>query len=304
MKGKVKQSEKLNRLLLIFAVVWLQSFLTFCYAGTDETKPAFKKVVIIVLENEKLSEAIAQPYLAKIAKQGALLNNYHGITHPAQPNYIAMVAGDTLGVKNDHVITLNKSNIVDLLEAKGKSWKVYAEDYPGKCSLSEWSRHYAKKHNVLISFKNIQENVKRCERIVGAQDFDKDIKAKMLPEFSLFIPNQNNNGHDPGIKQANKWLSKFLDPYLNDAELMSDTLFVVTFDEDDYSGKENKIYTVFLGGGVIPGVVSDTRYDHYSLLRTVEETFDLGTLERNDAKAKPILGIWGEQIHQTPAGKT
>ena len=91
--------------------------------GSD-SKPAFKKVVIVILENEKISEALAQPYLAKIAKQGALLKNYHGVTHPSQPNYVAMVAGDTLGVKNDHVVTIDKSNIVDLLEAKGKTWKV------------------------------------------------------------------------------------------------------------------------------------------------------------------------------------
>jgi hypothetical protein len=43
---------------------------------------------------------------------------------------------------------------------------------------------------------------------------------------------------------------------------------------------------------VIPGAVSDTRYDHYDLLRTIEALLGLGTLGRHDATASPITGIW------------
>jgi len=37
---------------------------------------------------------------------------------------------------------------------------------------------------------------------------------------------------------------------------------------------------------------SDFPYDHYSLLRTIEEAFELGTLGLEDTKAVPIGGIW------------
>lgn len=72
---------------------------------------------------------------------------------------------------------------------------------------------------------------------------------------------------------------------------MARTLIVVTYDEDDKTA-DNQIFTLLVGGSVQPGVRSKKKYDHYSLLRTFEEIFGVGTLGRNDAKASPILGIW------------
>ncbi len=71
-------------------------------------------------------------------------------------------------------------------------------------------------------------------------------------------------------------------------------LFIVTFDEGRGWWRRNHIYTVVYGDRMIPGSVSDTRYDHYSLLRTTEEIFGLGTLGQNDSKASAITGIWKE----------
>ena len=51
--------------------------------------------------------------------------------HPSQPNYWTMTAGDYFGHKSDANFDLNVTNIVDLLEAKGLTWKAYQEDYPG-----------------------------------------------------------------------------------------------------------------------------------------------------------------------------
>lgn len=36
------------------------------------------------------------------------------------------------------------------------------------------------------------------------------------------------------------------------------------------------------------------RYDHYRLLRTIEENFDLGTPGRNDLTADWFRVLWGE----------
>ena len=69
-------------------------------------------------------------------------------------------------------------------------------------------------------------------------------------------------------------------------------LLIVTFDEGRGWRHGNHIYTVVHGERVIPGSVSDDRYDHYSLLRTIEEVLGLGTLGQGDSKASPITGIW------------
>jgi hypothetical protein len=43
---------------------------------------------------------------------------------------------------------------------------------------------------------------------------------------------------------------------------------------------------------VRPGAVSQKYYNHYSLLRTVEDNFALGTLGQGDASAHPVQDIW------------
>ncbi|HYU26002.1 MAG TPA: alkaline phosphatase family protein, partial [Thermoanaerobaculia bacterium] len=109
------------------------------------------RVFIVVLENEDAEAALLQPMMASLAARGALLRNYFAITHNSQPNYIALVAGNTFAVQNDPV-TLDVPHLGDLLEARGVSWKTYAEGYPGGCFLGVSAGAYMRRHNPLISF--------------------------------------------------------------------------------------------------------------------------------------------------------
>lgn len=82
------------------------------------------------------------------------------------------------------------------------------------------------------------------------------------------------------------------------------TLLVVTFDEADFDAVgydtsydgPNQIYTVLLGDMIKPGTVITTPYNHYNLIRTVEENFDLGSLEKNDKDANWFRFLWDEEF--------
>jgi len=63
---------------------------------------------------------------------------------------------------------------------------------------------------------------------------------------------------------------------------------VITWDEDDYT-EENQIFTAIWGSMIKPNTTDSTEYNHYSLLKTVEENWNLGDLGRNDKKAKSFL---------------
>jgi hypothetical protein len=93
----------------------------------------FDRVITVIFENKNYADAIKLPFFAELARSGAHFTNFMGITHPSQPNYIALTSGSMNNVTGDGVVNLNVNNIVDLLEAQGMSWKVYAEDYPGNC---------------------------------------------------------------------------------------------------------------------------------------------------------------------------
>ena len=251
----------------------------------------FKKVMVIVLENTDYDEALTQPFLSQLVAKGALLSNFYAEAHPSQPNYIALISGSTNGVSSDSLANLNGQQIGDLLEAKGLQWKAYAEQYPGNCFLGATSGKFARKHVPFLSFKNIQNDKQRCNRIVDASELSTDISNGTLPDFSLYSPDLDNDGHDTGAAYADQWLSSKFGPLLQNSSFSKDLLLVVTFDESESLGP-NHVFTVLYGDGIAPGVVSNDSYTHYSLLRTIEDEFGLGTLSQGDSQASAISGIW------------
>ncbi|KAJ3115560.1 hypothetical protein HDU96_000441 [Phlyctochytrium bullatum] len=250
----------------------------------------FDKILTIILENEDAVNVYNDPYLGgTLAKEGYLLTNMFGTAHPSQPNYIAMIGGDTLGVASNSNVDLKQTNLVDLLEAKGISWKTYQENYPGNCgkSSSYDGGLYRRKHNPFISYTSISGNPARCAKIVNANQLDVDAAAGKLPSFMFYTPNMDNDGHDTGLSFASNWVKGFLKNKLGNPAY-SNTLFVVTFDESD-TISPNKIYGLLLGAGIVgKGLKDSATYTHYSWLRMVEDNYSLGTLGRKDSTAKPI----------------
>ncbi len=261
--------------------------------GVNPSRPRFKKVMIVFYENQGYSKVAEQPFFSWLASQGALLTNFHASFHPSQPNYIGLVAGDNLGVEDDESHDLNGASIADLLEARGKTWKNYAEGYPGRCFRGKSQGRYVRKHTPFVSFKNIQEDPERCKNIVSAEQLDKDIADGTLPNFSIYTPDMDDDGHDRGLDFADRAFKKTFEPLLKNQEFMKDMLFIVTFDEDDKK-ENNRIYTVLYGPSVKTGAKSADKLNHYSLLKLVEDEWGLGDLGRNDRSAKPVEGVWAD----------
>ena len=238
---------------------------------------------MIILENTDQSLAVDQPYLSELGGQGAVLTNYHALTHPSQPNYIALVAGSAYGVTDDTPVTIDVKHLGDLIEARGLTWKLYAENYPGNCYLgfaagSISGGQYVRHHMPFLEFLDVQND--RSRFASGA-----------LPSFALYIPNNQHNGHDSNVTIADQWLESRFEPLLTDPRFIADTLFIVTFDESR-SNTDSAVFTTLFGPSVIAGAISTHNYNHYSLLRTIEDILALGTLGRHDAAAEPITSIW------------
>ena len=266
----------------------------------------FDHVVIVVLENQGSREALGDPNIASLVKGGAWFSNYHGLSHPSLPNYLAMVAGSTFGVEHDHLSSpLKSATIVDRLEAKGLTWKAYAEDYPGKCFLGNEAGEghvtpkatataiYAKKHVPLLAFASVQNDPARCARVVNAREFMRDARSGHLPNYSFYSPNVFNDGHDTSLEVSSAWLTRFVQSFRATLGMHQRTLLVVTWDEGgEEDSHHNQVLTIFLGDVVTPGRY-DERLTHYSLLRTIEDNFGLEPLAKGDrtAPAMPAT-VW------------
>jgi hypothetical protein len=268
-------------------------------------KKAFDRVFIIVFENQTETNVLENPFMRDLATKGVRLSNYFGVTHPSQPNYIASIGGLPF-VTDDHCPTnLPQTNLVDLLEAKGVTWKAYMEDLPvdDKAICKSKNKLYFRKHNPFVSFDNIRNNPERLANVVNAKQLQIDVDNNALPQYCWYTPNIQNDGHSPPhsfqpfsrVRSVNflaKYLEKFLGPLLANPKFTKGTLIVVTFDES-FPHADNHIYTVLLGDMVNPHTVQSEKYNHYSLLRTVEENFNLGTLNRNDLTAQWFRFLWG-----------
>ncbi|RKP12706.1 phosphoesterase family-domain-containing protein [Piptocephalis cylindrospora] len=255
----------------------------------------FDRIVVINLENTDYADAITDPYLAQLSRSGTLLSKYSAITHPSQPNYIAQIYGSVGGVIDDSVKNIPGKSLADLLEAKGVSWKSYQEEYPEgeACFAEERTANglYQRKHNPWMSMNRVRSNPEWCARIVPSTRLDQDIDAGDVPQVVYYTPDMNNDGHDTSVQCASGWLESFLTPKLPLPAFSRRTLIVVTFDEREIYSGWNRVYTVLLGPAAkaLAGYEDPNPYTHYSLLRTIEDNWNLGTLGRADLQAVPFV---------------
>lgn len=252
----------------------------------------FDRFVIIWLENTNSNTAAADSDLKWLAERGITLTNYWALTHPSEPNYIASVGGDTFGLTSDSSVTLpkNVSTIVDLLEEAHITWGEYEQGLPytgyqGTTYSNNKEGNYVRKHNPLVSYDSVTNNITRLSRIKNFTEFEKDLTNKSLPQWMFITPNMINDGHNSNINTAGSWCRSFLEPLLKNKYFISNTMVLITFDENESYNKQNKVWALILGGSIndaYHNTTDNTYYTHYSELSTIENNWNLHNLGRND----------------------
>jgi hypothetical protein len=217
---------------------------------------------------------------------------YFAITHPSLPNYLAIVGGSTFGIQSDcTACSAQGSSLALQLEEAGISWRAYMEDMPSACFSGADSGTYAKKHNPFAYFPSISGDPDRCANLVPGTRLSDDLEGGNLASFSWITPDQCHDAHDCGIGAADRYLSGLAPQLL--ARLGPQGFLVITFDEGVtdrgccQGARGGRIATILAGPGVRQGAQLRKPYDHYSLLRTLEDAFALPHL-RNAAGAPPI----------------
>ncbi len=253
--------------------------------------PTPDHVVVVVLENHAYSQVIGSssaPYINSLKSGGANLTASYTLTHPSQPNYVALFSGGTQGVTDDSCYTPGFSSAANLgseLIAAGKTFGSYNEGLPsaGSTVCTNSSTKYARKHNSWFAFSNVPTSTAKT-----FTQFPTDYST--LPKVSFVVPNLCNDMHDCSVATGDTWLQNNLGAYATWAKTHNSVL-VVTFDEDNKQSG-NRIPTVFYGQHVTAGSSSSTTYNHYNLLRTLEDLGGLTTHAGNASSAADITGIW------------
>ena len=108
-------------LMFVCADLLTGSLLVLCFCWWP--RPARFIVMLWVHFGHSEDEVIKDENFAKYTKMGRGLENYFATTHPSQPNYISITAGDYFGHNSDSNVDLDETNVVDLLEAKDLTWR-------------------------------------------------------------------------------------------------------------------------------------------------------------------------------------
>jgi len=166
---------------------------------------------------------------------------------------------------------------------------------------------YATRHNPFVYFHSIIDNTTLCdENVVNLDLLPRDLaSAATTPNYVFITPDLCDDGHDSpcangqpgGLAQADQFLRQWV-PQITSSPAFTQQhgLLIITFDEADTSDTSSCCGEIpgpnslspgagGPGGGVVgavllspciaPGTVSATPYNHYTMLRSVEDMFGL-----------------------------
>lgn len=254
-------------------------------ALAQTTIPMPSHVVVVIEENHSYSEIMGSPqapYINTLASEGAVFTHSYGVTHPSEPNYLALFSGSTHGVTSDACpLTFSSGALESQLHAAGKTFKGYSEELPSVGSMVCTYNKYARKHVPWTDFTT----GKSTDNLPFGYF---PTTFANLPMVSFVIPDLLDDMHDGTIQQGDAWLQQHLLNYVTWAR-NNNSLLIITFDEDD-STAGNHILTLFVGPMVKPGKYTQT-INHYNVLRTIEQMYKLPYLGQA-ATATPITNIW------------
>jgi len=267
--------------------------------GTALSAPAtYQHVIWIWMENHRYSDVIgnaAAPYTTQLARQCGAATNYAIVGSPSLPNYIGATSGSTFGISDDnppssHVLT--GDNLFRQVRTVGMTEKSYQESMPSNCLLSN-SGTYAVKHNPAAYYAGGSDRT-ACQAndvpmgTTSGGAFLNDLNNGTLPNFSFVTPNLCNDTHDCSVATGDSWLQSWVPRILASSAYQSGTTALIIM-WDEYTPIPNVIITP----STVPGTLSGTRFDHYSLLRTTEEMLGITTYLGNAATAPSMRSAFG-----------
>jgi phospholipase C len=278
----------------------------------------FQHVFIIMMENTGFDTLIGNPnapFLNAAAANNGMARNYFGVTHPSQPNYIAATSGSTNGVANDNDTTIDVANIVDQLEAHGKTWRAYMQAY-SLCATpldhACGNQLYERKHNPFVSYADVQSNPKRVANILDFGRFASDLASGNVADYVWISPDQCHDMHGRGstpddpcdfsqvpalIATGDTFLLNTVNAIMNSRAWTGNSVIFIVWDESDFTGNGFQGFgddrgccdsVPGLGGGQVVMITishsdhsartSDVAYNHQSMLATIEDGWELGCL--------------------------
>ncbi len=258
------------------------------------------------------SPAAAQaPYLNRLAAGCGLATNYHNVTHPSLPNYLAVTGGSTFGITYDcQGCATPAPSVFSQVAAAGGSWAAYAESMPGPCQArDDLAVSYTDHHNPPVFYRSLQASCAAHDHPMGTPAGGALISALEtghLANYVFLAPNRCNDMHDCSIHTGDAWLAWWINTITASRVYRTQpTAIFVTLDEGTggHIGKGEvcaanptdqscHIPLIVVSRYVHRHSVDAQVLDHYALLRATEQLLGLPPLG-SAATAPDLLPAFG-----------
>jgi len=186
---------------------------------------------------------------------------------------------------------------------------------------------YAARHNPFVYFHSIIDRPTCAANDVPLTRLEGDLSTNRIGAYNFITPSLCHDGHDApcvngepgGLKSADAFLKTWIPKITGSRAYHDGGLIVVTFDESEKGAEaccnepqfpntvNNGGTTTGRGGGQVgavllspfvkPGSVNPTPYNHFALLRSVEDLFGLSHL---GYAARPDLKAFGADVYNAP----
>jgi len=253
-------------------------------------------VILIIEENHSYSTVVDQdrmPWLKALGDKYGIATNYFSDEKGSLLDYLWLSSGSNEskfgcgGNQCSHAITDN--NVFRQLNNAGMSWNVYADSLPKFGFMGMFAGNYAKRHNPAVWYSDVIKNRDQQQNVVPFTQFPVDVDAHNLPDYSVIIPNLENDAHNGTPEAADQWLKTNIAPLLESTYFQSEqkTVMFITFDNGD-NDEQGQVFTAVIGQSVIPGVRVNTPFKHENTLRTIMQLLGLRNYPGASATAAPM----------------
>lgn len=195
---------------------------------------------------------------------------------------------------------------------------------------------YATRHNPFVDFHSVIDDQAKCDaNVVNLNNIHADLASVTTTANYVFItPNLCHDGHDApcvngepgGLESINAFLQTYVPIILASPAYQQDGLLIITFDESEGPQSDSsgccgagptpvtplpgvtgvgggRVGAVLLSQFIQPGTISTADYNHYSMLRSVEDLFGLPRLGYAGASAVTSFGadVYSQRMPELPA---
>ena len=125
------------------------------------------------------------------------------MTHPSQPNYLALFSGSTQGVTDDSCpLTFSGANLAAQLQAAGRTFVGYSEDLPAR------RVHRLPQPAATPASTTRGSTSPTCPRARTSPTRALPADFADLPTVSFVVPNLCNDMHDCGVAAGDRWAQR------------------------------------------------------------------------------------------------